>query len=300
MTLLMPFISGFNIAVSVKSIGLFMKVLTNILAQMLVMVLMLAMLVLLPGCSSLSETEKADEDLDSIGQDIVEMIDVPASEKQAMADKASIAFPKNKTKIKSNLYLEQAQQRLANVPAHVLTQYKQALLLMKNKQWQAAEQLLDKVLLSQPQLSGAYVNKALILVNQKQLNRANKQLDKALAVNEINPYAHQLKGRVARLNGQFAQAEKSYLEALSIWPEYLEAQINLAILLELYRGRLLEARKYYISYLVLQPEDVQVQRWLAGVEIKIKRAGLALPEEIEDESLLSPVTDSVSNVSGEG
>jgi tetratricopeptide (TPR) repeat protein len=267
--------------------------------KMLLTGLVLVMLVISQGCSSLSKTEKADEDLVVLGKDIVDLVDLPVSENKITGDMASIDSPK----IKRNLYLEQAQQRLANVPVHVLTQYKQALTLMKKKQWKAAEQLFNQVLLSQPQLSGAYVNKALIAVHQKQLNLANEHLDKALVVNPVNPYAHQLKGRVARLNGQFAQAEISYLEALSIWPEYLEAQINLAILLELYRGRLLDARKYYTAYLVLQPEDAQVQRWLAGVEIKIKRAGLTLPEEIENDSLASPVTESTTsdpvNVSGE-
>ena len=103
----------------------------------------------------------------------------------------------------------------------------------------------------------------------------------------MNPYAYQMKGRVARLTGDFEQAEKSYLKALDIWPEYPEAQVNLAILLELYRGRLLDARKYYSSYLELQADDQQVQRWLAGVEIKIKRAGLVLPEKLEQKKPLN-------------
>jgi len=231
------------------------------------------------GCSSLVGTEKqAPEDLDSLGKNIVDMVDVPANEKQVMGELSTITSPQ----LKQNLYLEQAQKRLADVPVQVLAQYKQALLLMKNKKWQAAEELFDQLLISQPQLSGAYVNKALIGVHEDDLKRANKHLNKALTVNPINPYAHQLKGQVARLNGQFPQAEKSYLEALRIWPDYPEAQINLAILLELYRGRLLDARKYYTSYLVLQPDDVQVQRWLAGVEIKIKRAGLVVPKKSDD------------------
>ena len=71
------------------------------------------------------------------------------------------------------------------------------------------------------------------------------------------------------------EAENYYRKALDIWPQYPEAQMNLAILLELYRGRFLEARKYYLSYLTQVPEDQQAQRWLAGLDIKIKRAGVS-------------------------
>lgn len=251
------------------------------------------LLVLLQGCSILGEAEKdTSEDLDTLGKDIVDMVEVPLSE-QGLPNENAMTSTSQRNQ---NLYLEQAQERLINVPESVLIKYKQALALMKKEQWQSADKLLDEILVSQPQLSGAYVNKALITFHKKDLTKSNEHLDKALEVNPINPYAHQIKGQVARLNGQFEQAEKSYLKALAIWPDYPEAQINLAILLELYRGRLLDARKYYLSYLVLHPDNVQVQRWLAGIEIKIKREGLTLPAAIEND-LSSNVK---ANTSGEG
>jgi tetratricopeptide (TPR) repeat protein len=238
--------------------------------------------VLLQGCSNLndnisentSETEKqTPESLEALGKGITDLVEVPTANGQLSTDENGIL---EASQSKRNEYLEQKKTRLANVPAHVIEKYKQALVLMANKEWLKAEQLFDKVLVIQPQLSGAYVNKALIAIQQKDLSGANKQLNEALAVNPINPYAYEIKGRIARITGHFEQAEKSYLKALDIWPEYPEAQVNLAILLELYRGRLLDAHKYYSSYLVLQADDQQVQRWLAGVEIKIKRAGLVL------------------------
>jgi tetratricopeptide (TPR) repeat protein len=233
-------------------------------------------LALLQGCSSLGNTEKqAPENVESLNRTAIDTVEAFVSEKPVTDEITSL----DSAPIKSNVYLEQAQQRLRDVPVPVLTKYQRALLLMKNKAWPAAEKLFDQILVSQPQLSGAYVNKALIAFNKDDLDHANDSLNKALAINSKNPYAHQLQGQVARLKGQFVQAEKSYLAALTIWPDYPEAQINLAILLELYRGRLLDARKYYISYLALRPDDEQVQRWLAGVELKIKRAGLTLPKE---------------------
>jgi tetratricopeptide (TPR) repeat protein len=244
-------------------------------------------LVLLQGCSSItgnineksSDTEKqTPETLEALSKGITDLVDIPNKNGELSTDTNGMIEAANS---KRNGYLDQKQQRLANIPSYVITKYKQALTLMTNQEWRKAELLFDEILVIQPQLSGAYVNKALIAIEQKDLSGASDQLDKALEVNVMNPYAYQMKGLVARLTGDFEQAEKSYLKALDIWPEYPEAQVNLAILLELYRGRLLDARKYYSSYLELQADDQQVQRWLAGVEIKIKRAGLMLPEKPE-------------------
>ena len=244
-------------------------------------------LVLLQGCSNISghineksnEAEKqTPETLEALSKGITDLVDIPNNSGELSKDIGGMI---DAAKSKRNGYLEQKQQRLANVPSYVIAKYKQALTLMANKEWPKAKLLFDEILVKVPQLSGAYVNKALIFLEQKNLSGAKNQLDKALAVNAMNPYAYQMKGRLARLTGDFEQAEKSYLKALDIWPEYPEAQVNLAILLELYRGRLLDARKYYASYLELQTDDQQVKRWLAGVEIKIKRAGLVLPEKAD-------------------
>ena len=128
------------------------------------------------------------------------MVDVPNENGQLSADKNGLL---EASKSKRNDYLEQKQARLANVPAYVVEKYKKALALMANKEWLKAEQVFDQLLVSQPQLSGAYVNKALIAIQQKDLSRANKQLNKALAVNPLNPYAYEIKGRISRLNGYF-------------------------------------------------------------------------------------------------
>jgi tetratricopeptide (TPR) repeat protein len=250
-------------------------------------------LVLLQGCSNITGNmnEKSNEaetqtpeTLESLSKDITGLVDIPNKSGEFSTGTDGMVEAANR---KRNGYLDQKQQRLANVPSYVITKYKQSLTLMTKQEWLKAEKLFDEILVIQPQLSGAYVNKALIAIQQKNFSIANQQLDRALEVNALNPYAYQMKGRIARLTGDFEAAEKSYLKALDIWPEYPEAQVNLAILLELYRGRLLDARKYYSSYLELQADDQQVQRWLAGVEIKIKRAGLVLPEKLEKNKPLS-------------
>ena len=244
-------------------------------------------LVLLQGCSNITGNmnEKSNEaeiqtpeTLESLSKGITDLVDIPNVSGELSTGTDGMVEAANR---KRNGYLDQKQQRLANVPSFVITKYKQALTLMTKQEWLKAEKLFNEILVIQLQLSGAYVNRALLAIQQKNFSGADHQLDRALEVNALNPYAYQKKGRIARLTGDFEAAEKSYLKALDIWPEYPEAQVNLAILLELYRGRLLDARKYYSSYLELQADDQQVQRWLAGVDIKIKRAGIVLPEKLE-------------------
>lgn len=176
-----------------------------------------------------------------------------------------------------NLYLQQQSNNPITVPEYVLEDYHQAIILMKAKKWSQAETLFDQVITAEPNLSGSYINKAIIAKQQGNLLAAQGLVSKAIEINKLNLYAHHLQGKIYRLQGQFDKAEQSYLAALAIWPNFPDAQASMAILLELYRGRLLDAHTYYQAYLVLKPEDEEVKRWLAGLEIKIKRAGLIIP-----------------------
>ena len=252
-----------------RSIKLLLASSTSTLALMTLLGLML-----LPGCSSSPSETKTNKQtatnssLNGMDKDIVGLVNLNTKNAN---NSTSMSAGSTDTR---NVYLEQASQRLADIPASVLSQYQQAIEQMKKQQWQTANTLFDKIITAQPQLSGAYVNKAIIAINQQQLIQADALLDQAIAVNNSNPYAHQIKANIARLQGQYAQAEQGYLTALSLWPQYPQAQLNLAILLELYRGKLLQARQYYMAYLANQPNDEQAKRWLAGVDIKIQRAGL--------------------------
>ncbi|MCW8831813.1 MAG: hypothetical protein OQK09_13470 [Colwellia sp.] len=246
--------------------------------------LLLLLTLLMSACTSTPKTDddayKAD-DLKSISKDITGLVDVPSNlESQPIATRDNKHQPMGDVK---NTYLEQEALRMSGVPEEVIATYQQALVLMAQQKWQAAIELFDQVIAKQANLSGSYVNKALILreLHKQQQETKNSDyeqwIDKAISVNPLNLNAHYLKGQILQERGQFAQAEKSYATALSIWPNYTQAQLSMAVLLELYRGKLLDAYQYYSAYLTLEAEDKQVQRWQAALAIKIKRAGLALP-----------------------
>ena len=225
------------------------------------------------------DDETASKTLKNISGDIVDMVNTTTTEVQQKRQTLNASAHKN-------LYLAQQQSRLAQIPQALSTKYQQAVVLIQNKAYKRANLLLDEVIKQAPNLSGSYVNKAVIAYNENHLSDAEKWLDKAIKTNALNPYAYNFKGQLQRLNGHFAKAEQSYQQALANWNDYPDAHLNLAILLELYRGQLLQARQHYQAYLTLNPHDKKVTAYLAGLEIKIKRAGLTLPEEKHQPAVL--------------
>ncbi|WP_298442747.1 tetratricopeptide repeat protein [uncultured Ferrimonas sp.] len=219
---------------------------------------------LLQGCSSLSGqaiSGDAEQNKPSANDAITTATDA----------RAATAAPE------ANPYLLAQADYLPQIPAAVIANYQQALSAMRAQQWSQARSLLNQVIDVAPQLSGAHLNLALIAIEQQQWDLAASFADSAIRANSGNPYAHQTRGFIASKQGHFVAAEQHYQQALSLWPHYPTAHLNLAILYELYRGELLQAHQHYLAYLALEPSNSQAQRWLASVEIKIKRAGLTLP-----------------------
>jgi len=315
-------------------------------------------LILLSACGSTPKTEEpetrvsdknaTENNLQTISKDIVGMVDISLQNQQSIligsSDKVInqalmlvegealdvrsylAGLKKGSFKKARNLYSQQQIPALLHVPKHTIDTYQQALTLMDDKNWLAADKLFDVVIEQSPHLSASYLNKALVLQElandennkvgtqaqsraiKKSIHRRSVLIDKAISVNTLNPYAYYFKGQLQQQQGLFQQAEQSYAQALYIWPNYSDAQLSMAVLLELYRGKLLEAYRYYSAYLTLQQALVEinqtkqnqaktnpaeskpaelkstelkrVRRWQAALAIKIKRAGLTVPVQM--------------------
>lgn len=234
---------------------------------------------LVSGCSNMP-------DFKSISKNIIDLVNIPNEDANAYKNQIdkNTQQPILSTK---NTYLDQEAHLMSGVSKDVIAFYQKALVLMEQKQWQAALSLFDQVIAKQPNLSGSYVNQAMILKKlseqqsgsqrTEQLIKSELLIDTAIRINSLNPYALHFKGQLLQDKGLFEQAEQRYAAALSIWPSYAQAQLSMAVLLELYRGKLLDAYQYYSVYLLNKPEDQQVKRWQAALAIKINRAGLSLP-----------------------
>jgi len=230
--------------------------------------------------TSSTQQSKNKNELKSISKSITDLVEIPQDSSTAGSNNTLTSTTNSTTKLRGtekqavNQFTAQQSMKISGVPSFVIDAYKKAVSLMEKEDWQGANTLFNQVIAQQPQLSGSYVNKAIIAKNQEQLILAQQYVEQAINANNLNPYAHHLKGQLLKQQGHFKQAEQSYLKALAIWPDYAQVHASMAVLLELYQGRLLDAYNYYSSYLILQPKDKQVQLWLAGLKIKLKRAGL--------------------------
>ncbi|WP_169628114.1 tetratricopeptide repeat protein [Ferrimonas senticii] len=165
----------------------------------------------------------------------------------------------------------------------VISAFSHALRLTRAQQWPQAKQALEQLQQQQPKLAGIAVNLGLIALHQANDDDAVNALRHAIGLNPDNPYAQQLLALALSRRGQFAEAEQHYRKALAIWPYYPDAHLNLAILLELYRGKLRQAHQHYQAYLA-NSDDQQAPRYLAAIELKMRRAGIELPPPPNDTS----------------
>ncbi len=99
-------------------------------------------------------------------------------------------------------------------------------------------------------------------------SQSQEQQAKAARANEVAVLNN--RGVQAREQGDFKESEAYYRQALAIAPDYQPALINLAILLELYQGRLQEALDLVEQVQAMQVEpDPQVENWVFDLNNRI-------------------------------
>ena len=153
----------------------------------------------------------------------------------------------------------------------------------------AAEALFLKVVEAYPELSGASYNLAIMKSGQGDNKAALSHLETALARNNNHLDAHILKAYVHRIDGDFAAAEKEYIETIELWGAFLPALKNLGILYDLYMGKLAEALFHYEQYnSLLEKQDRQVLGWSVDLERQMKKKGIK-KIEIDQPETCAPV-----------
>ena len=84
-----------------------------------------------------------------------------------------------------------------------------------------------------------------------------------------HPAALNQLGLLHRKNGNFLEAEATYLKAVTVSPDYALAHYNLGILYELYLQRLESALEHFEAYQALVGEDKQVDKWIADLKRRL-------------------------------
>ncbi len=148
--------------------------------------------------------------------------------------------------------------------------FDRAVSLMQAQQYAAAEVLFAEITDDQPELAGPWVNLGFIHAHNGDQAAAQQAFEAAIAANPYNCEARNQLGVRARRAGQFVDAETHYLACIEAQPGYANAHLNLAILYELYMGRLGEALAAYNEYqLALHEPDTKVGGWMMDLERRV-------------------------------
>jgi tetratricopeptide (TPR) repeat protein len=174
---------------------------------------------------------------------------------------------------KPNLY----QLNKVSVSSQVRQQFKHAITLKQQGEFDAAISEFEKLSTQYPRLSGTWLQLAdlsLLQAKPSEQSRANEQaialLEKAVNINPHNYFAHNRLGGLLRQQGQFAKADAHYQKAIASWPAFAQAYLNQGILFDLYIGdkqRALE--KYQLYQALLEDSDRKVKGWIADLTRQI-------------------------------
>lgn len=195
--------------------------------------------------------------------------------------------------IPPNPYLENPP----HVPEQAKVMFKEGLDAMRKNKLGMAKAKFTEIVNVFPELSGPYVNLGIIAARQKQNKKAEEYLLQAIAVNDRNLLAYNHLGVVYREQGDFYKAEQAYKDAIKTWPGYAEAHLNLAILYDMYMGRLEDALRMYKRYTRLtESPDKRSRGWIADLERRIADQQAAQAAEAET---APPQADATAPSSGD-
>ncbi len=147
-----------------------------------------------------------------------------------------------------------------------LRNYEAAVAAMRDGRQLEAAIWLETLIESHPDLPGALVNLAILYRDDGRTTDANDMLRRALAAEPAHIPALNMFGVVLREQGRFDEAEHAYRDALQADADFALAHYNLAVLLDLYLHRPVEALEHYRQYQSLLPEpDPMVARWITDL-----------------------------------
>lgn len=237
----------------------------------------------LAGCIGLAScaSDSAKQNLDVVGQKptlVTTQVFVPVLKQ----DKEGIYLPYEP---KVNPYATQSS-RLKK--GSVLT-YINAKRAFDKQQYGAAEILLRQLIVDDENLSGPWVMLGDIASKKADHLTAKGHYEEAIRLNKGNVNAYLRLALTQRELGEFILAQNTYAEALSVWPDFPEAHLNLAILYDLYLNHPIRAQVHMEAYQFLTNEsDEKVAQWLSEVQ---SRTGMAtklkpVPIQYDDGSTL--------------
>jgi tetratricopeptide (TPR) repeat protein len=159
----------------------------------------------------------------------------------------------------------------AKISGDARTQYDAALRLLQQERYAEGIALLQQVADKQPDVTAPQINLGIAYERSGDLKQAEASFAKALELNPNHPVALDELGLVYRATGRFAEARASYEKALAVTPGFHFAHRNLAVLCDVYLNDLPCALTHYEAYAQAEPDDKEVQKWIADLRNRLQR-----------------------------
>ena len=173
--------------------------------------------------------------------------------------------------VKENSLDDPALVIAGNKQTEMKVRFERALAHQNSGEHEEAKVIYKSLLSNDGALISPVFNLGVIAVHQTQLAEAKKYFEIVIKRNPNHKQSLNYLGYIARDYGAFDEAEVYYRRLLEIDQNDELAIRNLAILLDLYRGRLEEALVLYEKYQSLQAEpDPRVKDWIFDTRNRLK------------------------------
>ncbi|HET8696259.1 MAG TPA: tetratricopeptide repeat protein [Gammaproteobacteria bacterium] len=159
----------------------------------------------------------------------------------------------------------------ARISGDARTQYDAAVALLEQQRYAEGVALMLQVAEKAPDLTAPQINLGIAYERMGDLTKAEASFTKALELNPNHPVVYDELGLLYRATGRFAEARASYEKALAIHPGFHFAHRNLAILCDVYLDDLPCAVTHYEAYAQAEPDDKEVQKWIADLHNRLGR-----------------------------
>lgn len=149
--------------------------------------------------------------------------------------------------------------------------YLEAIALMQEHDWLAAQQRLLPITTSHPQLSGPWLNLGITQLQLGDGSAAVVAFNRALDANPGNIEACNQLGILHRRAGHLDEARRYYEAALLHDPDYADAHWNLGILHDQYLSNPEQALQHYERYQTITgTADPQLQAWIDELRLQTR------------------------------
>ncbi len=161
--------------------------------------------------------------------------------------------------------------RVVDVPDAARSDYQDVLKAIDNKSWSTAQNLLEKMQATYPDLLSVKTMLGWVYWQSGNIEKAEAQLEPVTQTRGLyKSDAFNYLAIIYREQGKFSEAEAVYKNAIGIWPRDSVLYKNLGILYELYFGRLKDALASYKQAQSFNSSDKQLNGWIKDLERRVK------------------------------